>query len=341
MKRGNGDGCVTKLSGKRRKPWVARVHIGWTDDGKAIRKNIGTYPTKKQAEKALSDYFYAPEVNIRMTLEQAYNGWKEQFSGSLGTLQGYASAYKKLTRWRAMEIDSMTLDTFQSMVDQGQTYATASAIKKVLSAAIRYAFANDGCKASRLERLEMVKLPERSRTTKRRAFTEDEIQDCFDQHAVGALILIFTGLRREELLTLQEEDFHLDEQYIKVRKSKTANGYRDIPIPDGLLPYVKEYIASGSVGLSRYRFEQSHWQAPCLAHHDRHDCRHTYITILTGDGVDQRIVKMLAGHAGSVTEDVYTHLSLERKLAEVNRVFEPFFKRSKANIEEESGFLLA
>lgn len=60
MRRANGSGSVYKLSGKRRKPWIARITTGWAEDGKQQMKTIGTYATKKEAQAALDTYFYVP-----------------------------------------------------------------------------------------------------------------------------------------------------------------------------------------------------------------------------------------------------------------------------------------
>ncbi len=58
MKRANGTGSIYKLSGKRRKPWAARVTVGWdiAADGtlKQIYRPRGTFPTRVEAETALN-----------------------------------------------------------------------------------------------------------------------------------------------------------------------------------------------------------------------------------------------------------------------------------------------
>ena len=56
MKLPNGYGAVVKLSGKRRKPYAARVTVKWTEDGKQVRKYLGFYRTRQEALKALADY---------------------------------------------------------------------------------------------------------------------------------------------------------------------------------------------------------------------------------------------------------------------------------------------
>ena len=57
MKLPNGYGAVVKLSGKRRKPYAARVTLKWTEDGKQIRKYLGFFRTRQEALKALANYF--------------------------------------------------------------------------------------------------------------------------------------------------------------------------------------------------------------------------------------------------------------------------------------------
>ena len=56
MRRGNGDGSIYKLSGKRRRPWAVRVNTGWTLEGKQMYKYVGYYRTKTEAKDALTDY---------------------------------------------------------------------------------------------------------------------------------------------------------------------------------------------------------------------------------------------------------------------------------------------
>ena len=56
MRLPNGFGSVVKLSGKRRKPYLAKITAGWDDNGKQIRKCIGYAKTKKEAIELLVKY---------------------------------------------------------------------------------------------------------------------------------------------------------------------------------------------------------------------------------------------------------------------------------------------
>ena len=326
MRRANGSGSVYKLSGKRHKPWAAKITIGWTDDGKQIYKLIGTFETKKEAREALDIYLMAPKQKSHaLTLEQSWEGFEKSFTGSSGTLSNYKSAYNKTGKYQSTLLEDMTLDAFQELCDtEPKTYATASAMKKMLSAVLEYAFAHDGCPASRKALLQYLQLPDRPMKTKAEPFTDDEIQTAIDSECVLAVVLLFTGLRRDELVCLTLDDIDLDQQVIHVRKSKTQAGLRDVPIPDRLVPWMERYIASGAIGHQRQWLVNTMWKPYPVSHHTRHDCRHTYITKLTEAGVDERMIKQLVGHAGGVTNDVYTHYSMEKKLEAVNTVFNSY-----------------
>ena len=82
MKLPNGYGSATKLSGNRRKPYLARVTLGWTTDeqtGKTVQNRVplGTFKTKKEALQALAEYGANPYdiQNASMTLAELYEKW--------------------------------------------------------------------------------------------------------------------------------------------------------------------------------------------------------------------------------------------------------------------------
>ena len=56
MKNGNGTGNIYKMKDKSRKPWAVRVISRYTLDFKQIRKYIGTYETKREAQESLFEY---------------------------------------------------------------------------------------------------------------------------------------------------------------------------------------------------------------------------------------------------------------------------------------------
>lgn len=90
MKLPNGYGSVSKLAGKRRKPYAARVTVEWTPDGKQIKKYLGYYRTRQEAMKALSDYAQNPFdlAAHDITFAELYDRWaKVKFKGPIELLE--------------------------------------------------------------------------------------------------------------------------------------------------------------------------------------------------------------------------------------------------------------
>ncbi len=84
MRLPNGYGSVTKLSGNRRKPYLARITRGWITDqtGKTIQNRvpIGTFKTKKEALQALAEYGASPyDIKALLCLNFMKNGLKLTF----------------------------------------------------------------------------------------------------------------------------------------------------------------------------------------------------------------------------------------------------------------------
>ena len=79
MKLPNGYGSVTKMSGKRRKPYAARITTAWTDGGKQVKKYIGYFKTRQEAIKALADYNENPFdlATKKITFAEVFERWQK------------------------------------------------------------------------------------------------------------------------------------------------------------------------------------------------------------------------------------------------------------------------
>lgn len=104
MKLPNGYGSVTKLSGNRRKPYLARVTLGWITDehtGKTVQNRvpIGTFKTKKEALQALAEYGANPYdiQNNNLTLADLYQKWTAAY---FPTLESDSSARTITSAWK-------------------------------------------------------------------------------------------------------------------------------------------------------------------------------------------------------------------------------------------------
>ncbi|MEG1345557.1 MAG: hypothetical protein RSC78_02365, partial [Acidaminococcaceae bacterium] len=100
MRLPNGFGTAYKLSGKRHKPWAARIFVGRELNGDKLTrkyKYVGYYRTKKEALDALALYRENPHVTTggTLTFTQVFERWQEDNADKMSsnTLRSWNSAY--------------------------------------------------------------------------------------------------------------------------------------------------------------------------------------------------------------------------------------------------------
>ena len=98
MKLPNGYGSVINMGRRRRKPYAARVTIGRTDDGKQIKKYLGSFATRQEALNVLSNFNQNPyDVDLRkLTFAEVYERWCQQKFKDEPVKRAYVAAYKSL-----------------------------------------------------------------------------------------------------------------------------------------------------------------------------------------------------------------------------------------------------
>lgn len=147
-----------------------------------------------------------------------------------------------------------------------------------------------------------------------------------------AVIALYTGLRRGEILALRKEDIDLEERTIIVNKAlkmgnfrivkdpKTEAGKRVVGIPDNLLPYLKDlpdgwiFQRNGLVYTEpQYIVAWRRYQRETGITTTAHQLRHAYTTALIEMGLPPEEVMRLVGHSNiQVTMNTYTHLRQQR-----------------------------
>ena len=150
-------------------------------------------------------------------------------------------------------------------------------------------------------------------------------------------LVMFTGLRRGEVLGLRWEDIDTAHGVIHVSRNvtyhgstaqvgtpKTDNGYRDVPLVPHLATILGEIQPSGyiipsprspkrALCCSTYRRMWARIKATINVHNATpHVFRHTYLTILAGLNVDVKTLQAIAGHADiQITMNRYVHKRIE------------------------------
>lgn len=159
------------------------------------------------------------------------------------------------------------------------------------------------------------------------------------------MIMLFCGCRPQEVAVLTRADFDLESKVLTIDKAlkrdgevgapKSKAGYREIPIPDALLPFIPEHdglVCTNTLGepltkssirdmWQRYKremdiengavtFRNAIVKSTIADDLTPYCFRHTYCTDLQDKGVPLAVASRLMGHASlELTAKIYTHKS--------------------------------
>lgn len=222
-----------------------------------------------------------------------------------------------------------------------------------------FAIKNDLCEKDYSQYLEISSEKEKAKKT---SYSSEEVKLVWDNkdwiyeiegattrnHMHGAklvdsvLILLYTGMRIQEMLDLECSDVNMKEGYITVKGTKTANSQRYVPIADKIKPLIENRLKQGKTNLITnaagkkiaYPQYRLFYLAMCEAlgiNHSIHECRHTFATFAMYCKMDDSITKFIIGHSqGDLTKDVYTdELQLIPRMIEEMKKYDPLIKLKK------------
>ncbi len=134
------------------------------------------------------------------------------------------------------------------------------------------------------------------------------------------LVLIYTGLRRSELASLNI----IDGTWLECETSKERMGRNVVkrkipftPMFKRVMPYI-DFERAKNVNLNSLQTAMKR----LFPEHHSHELRHTFISRCKESGVQSEVVSLWAGHSlsGTITTTVYTHYSEEYMLKEAEKV---------------------
>lgn len=241
-RRPNGSGTVVKLSGRRRKPFCARVTLDERNpiNGEKKQLVIGTFETYQEALNALSLYSLTknntiskkeamaidPEVyqkvqekmskKVPTFLDIYYILDKEDFSSlSPHTQNNMHGAIKHLKKLHYLKIDQITLRMIQDVFDEdGSNHGTQVHMKTICTKVFRYAVVNQYIDRND-DYTSYIRVPKYEESDMHRPYTINEIlalKKAGTPEAHIMLIFIYTGVRINELLNINRDNIHIDEK---------------------------------------------------------------------------------------------------------------------------------
>jgi integrase len=344
--------------------YLKQIQIGVTDSGRPKYKAIYG-KTKKEVEEKAVEFLQQMKRGVIINDENLSVGdwarqWLESYKSNseYNTIRMYNGVLNTYILPSIGDIPLKKLKLFhvQDMIN-GQLAAghhtTARQILLTIKQILKTAIKNELIYKNVADDVEMPK----KMKSKKRALTEEEIgyiytADLNLKQSAFLKTLLYTGMRKGEILALQKDDIDFQKRTVHVSKAviikvnqaeikdipKSEAGDRILPIVDALYPTLQSYVsqqkspivfpsASGTLmsDTSYRRFWSQILKALNLAAGGNakqtalasditaHIFRHTYITMLYYAGVGLKAAQYLAGHASiQMTMNVYTQLEMER-----------------------------
>ena len=349
MRLPNGYGSVYKLSGNRRKPYIARKTIGWDIDMNTRKSSqkyatIGYYATRKEALAALAAYNADPyDLDAaKITFREVYERWYAEFAPTTGesNAKSYRTAWTVCQEIADMRFVDVKLSHLQGVIDHsGKNTPALRRVKILFKAMYKYAVIHELIPEEKVfVKYVDISKPGNPNALVREPFSSAEIKALWsawedNTYITIILIMIYTGCRISELLELEKSNVDLQTKCFHITESKTEAGIRTVPIANKVLPFFQrwyetpgKFLFSSSSGLpfTYLNFLRNYWN-PIMKklgmQHFPHDTRHTCVSLLTAAKVDERVIRRIVGHSGQgVTETVYTHFELQPLLDAINLI---------------------
>ena len=352
-----------------------RICIGFNDDGSAIEKMISGNTQHELADRIVAAMLNSERrgeflakcgitgsgctvvKSVPLFGEYAENWLTVYKVGKLKpkTLKGYRDQLKchLIPVFGNVRLDEITADGIQEFLNDRKEYSHKSLqslhglLSQILSAAVADKLIDrNPAKDSRIFNPSDI-------INERRALTSEEWIDVINQldnlkgfDRLYVAILVFTGLRRGEILGLCWQDIDLENNVIHVRRNvthtfnapiigtpKTEKGKRDVPIMQGLLKYLLPLKGEGYIvshektpdkPLSQRAFNNM-WkrieEAIDLHGATSHVFRHTITTLLYDTGADDKTIQSIVGHADiGTTMNTYVHARDDKKRSAMERL---------------------
>lgn len=339
-KRSNGSGTVYKLSGRRRRPWVAAKD----------RVIIGYFETMGAAEEALNALAKKPITErYNMTFKEVYEAWKNEHYRKLTKkgIEGYEVAYKHFAELHDIKFRELRTEHYQKELDKfvqkGRSYSAANKLKQLIGQLCKWAIREE---IITVNYAQFMLLPENKKKEKDIFSAEDikKLKASNSETAKIILMLIYTGMRIGELFSLKTSNVF--ETYCIGGEKTEAGRNRIIPIPSEVREHfsyftkkagdsellIDGYDGNKEVDNFRSRDYYSLLDELGIQRKSPHCTRHTFASMAVVAGMQPEILQKVLGHANySTTSDIYVHTNVEAMVNAVETLAKMMSKSPKAS----------
>ena len=322
MRLPNGLGGVVFLGKKRRKPYGARVTIGWDKNKKQKYKYLGYFESKKEALTCLIEFNKNPyDIDTRkMTLLEIYEDWSKAHYERItdGSQKVYKYTFNKMERLYHIPMCELKAYHFQSLINEHKENYTSTKMIKILAGLLYHHAMKYGIVDK--DYSDFLELPKKEIKNKKSALSIEQVNLILNNEISKRndmlIVLLYTGMRISELLSLESKNIDLEKR-IMIGGLKGVNGTnRKIPIHHKIIPIIernigdkylftsprgKKYIyANEGIALNRY-LKKLGIDKTC------HELRHTFVSQCQRLGIDNVTLKRIIGHSTKDITEHYTH----------------------------------
>lgn len=290
------------------------------------------------------------EVPPALSFEAAADAWGKKHSERISakTAETYTAPLRRIKdNFRGIDAEEVTAQEIQAFLSvlgkKGFSRRSVQMHRDILNMIFNNAIVENGL---RFNPCSAVSVP-RNLPAKKRELPADAAIDAVktggnQPFGLFALICLYSGLRRGEVLALQYEDIDRENKLIHVTRAveyasntptikppKTEAGFRDVILLDALAAVIPEgrkgliFPRTDGKPLTKTQYRKR-WAAYCKAigyEITAHQLRHGYATILYEAGVPDKDAQELLGHSSiAVTRDVYTHIRQSQKQATAKKL---------------------
>lgn len=353
---------------KKRKDgrYATTVMVGYKPDGRANNIFVAAKTEKELRDKIAEIKIKAKTGEIikqsDMLLQDYIESWMETYkaAASINTKAMYTNAVKThiCPALGYLPLNKIVRSDVQRLINDNQDHPRTCEIIKmtlvqILNSAIEDKLIHDNV-------AKKVVLPKRHKSDKR-ALTDLEKEaikkaDFTTQEHAFVMLLFYFGLRRGETLALTKSDIDLKKRTLTVNKAvvfdvntpivkagaKSDAGNRSIPIPEGAVPFLRDFLKSVDTfylfpgkyteTLSKTQYVKM-WDRIVKKMNDAvitdkekiigsepitgltaHIFRHNYCTMLYYSGISQKKAVELMGHSDiKMIMEVYAHLDEKKE----------------------------
>ena len=281
-----------------------------------------------------------------MMINQFLDYLRYERNASPQTVQTYEESLRAFESYLTFRDNGLSLDSvdtdlirdwMESLMDKGNSASTINKNLSALRSFYRFALKRELVKKDPAHAVTGPKkskpLPQFLREGEMdRLLDELEWDSSFNNVRARTILLLFyeAGLRRSELIGLDDKDIDFEAAQLKVTGKR--NKQRIVPFGAELAETLKDYKAkrqeefgetSGALFLSDkgerisgaqvYQIVRKYLSmVTSLKKRSPHVLRHTFATAMLNNGAGLETIKSLLGHASVSTTEIYTHTTFEQ-----------------------------